>query len=922
MDDSWPPSYSTEDVHGGESSAQPAPESTNSKKRKERQQPRQLLSCRQCRQRKVKCDRTKPCSACCARGLPQECQFIVAEGAEYEPIQQSYEIRKLRLENLRLKERLRAGKVGFSDDDDEDDDDTLATPGTPRAKASTGVSRKSSQQKRFKGNEPSDNLYFGSPALASVVQEFANLNVSSQSLTHTMPRGADIYAVHGTPAFPFATMWPATPEESVPTLLTVLPPSDELYRYLDAFQRRGPGMAFPHGPNALSKKEVERFLSEPQKNASMYPDMLALLFATLAQGSQNSAFDKGGGRWKKDIIEQEQRKGDVYLAAAAHSLRMASFMNRPTLLAIQTLVTLSPYMTNSGRFLDAWTLFGSTIRLAQSMGLHRNPKVLDPVPTPDECYARQSLWWWILHVDQQFSMTLGRPLGASGIGDCPPPEPLTTNTTVLRLGTYVSQFTILARQILSSDRLTNTRIDEFTDRLRGLWDTMPETMQFDESWCNEEKELPEAPLDLVAAVFYGKVHTYLILLNRQRIENSNKRDSRQASISTQGSGMVGEPLNQASTFSPINQNPSATHNLLVSALPGPSRGREAVLASCKALITAISYWHLRIPFALLCWTMGQQAFNAGLILTLDAFETLSAENLPRIEHLHTIFKEMQEQGVHKLADLAVEYLSWGVYKIKMRCVEGGGGGGSSGMKMTVGEGVGIPPSPIFADRSGRRDPHHHGQQPHPPRPRKSRPFQYPEFCERVMDNTGMFLLEDPGLLASSPESFSPLNWVMGGKDFPDQKPGKSDGKDLTGVGASGHKSSHPPSQSISPTLEAESRPMGPPGSRPGTRPSTRPTSPTAANSPGRSIENLRFHPYARQQAGVAEPHPLAGPMALGGLQRLREPGGERRTSSAAASSVSGGAEMDIDVEEEGVLQQQQQQGQGRQGRRGPPTSRA
>ena len=50
------------------------------------------------------------------------------------------------------------------------------------------------------------------------------------------------------------------------------------------------------------------------------------------------------------------------------ALRFSSFMNRPTLLAIETLIMIGPYLTNSGRFLDAWALFGLTIRLAQSIG--------------------------------------------------------------------------------------------------------------------------------------------------------------------------------------------------------------------------------------------------------------------------------------------------------------------------------------------------------------------------------------------------------------------------------------------------------------------------------------------------------------------------------------------------------------------------
>ena len=175
-------------------------------------------------------------------------------------------------------------------------------------------------------------------------------------------------------------------------------------------------------------------------------------------------------------------------------------MSRPTLLGIQTLIMMGPYLTNSGRFLDAWTLFGTTVRLAHSIGLHRNPKFLDPAPPLRECTLRQTLWWWMLHMDQQYSVTLGRPLGISGFGDCPPPEPLTTNPTMLRLGEFINQFTILARQVLSSDGLMNVmKIDEFTDKMIGLWDTMPASLQFNESWTQQTTNLPEWPLEVISA---------------------------------------------------------------------------------------------------------------------------------------------------------------------------------------------------------------------------------------------------------------------------------------------------------------------------------------------------------------------------------------------------------------------------------------
>ena len=54
-------------------------------------------------------------------------------------------------------------------------------------------------------------------------------------------------------------------------------------------------------------------------------------------------------------------------------------MNRPTLYAIEALVMMGPYLTNSGKFLDASALFGGTIRLAQSIGCTSTFVVFDVI---------------------------------------------------------------------------------------------------------------------------------------------------------------------------------------------------------------------------------------------------------------------------------------------------------------------------------------------------------------------------------------------------------------------------------------------------------------------------------------------------------------------------------------------------------------
>ena len=142
------------------------------RRKQQSQQPRQLLSCTKCRERKVKCDRTKPCSACCARGAPKECHFV-AEGGDYAPIQQSYELRKLRAENVRLKERLRTSRASVEDDGS---DQSSESQHGDRSRASS-IKRRAARQRKFQGSEGSNSIYFGSPGLANVIADVSEVLV-------------------------------------------------------------------------------------------------------------------------------------------------------------------------------------------------------------------------------------------------------------------------------------------------------------------------------------------------------------------------------------------------------------------------------------------------------------------------------------------------------------------------------------------------------------------------------------------------------------------------------------------------------------------------------------------------------------------------------------------------------------------------
>lgn len=289
-----------------------------------------------------------------------------------------------------------------------------------------------------------------------------------------------------------------------------------------------------------------------------------------------------------------------------------------------------------------------------------------------------------MHMDMQYSMSLGKPLGISSMGDCPAPEPILRDPINQSLSNYLAQFSILGRQILSSAYLTNEQIDTFTDQLLALHETLPDLVRFDKTWLNKNKSLPGWPLDAQAGILHAKMHNFLLLLNRQRIENVRR--------------------NSEDPRAEVTPTPSASHSK--QSVP---RGRERVLKSCRALLIAFEFFQTRVQAALVCWELGQMAFNAAMILLLSMLETSDTQDLRAVERTYSTFIEMNKLGVHKLAGAAVERLG------------------------------------IILKEYRAGDP----------------------ATETVMGQQGMMLLEDPGLQGSMPESFSPLNFQMaGGADTP------------------------------------------------------------------------------------------------------------------------------------------------------------
>ena len=219
-------------------------------------------------------------------------------------------------------------------------------------------------------------------------------------------------------------------------------------------------------------------------------------------------------------------------------------------------------------------------------------------------------------------------------------------------------------------------------------------------------------ISLIRTVHYCKIHNYIILLNRQRIEN------------TRATPEYTSPSPRS--FQPVSTGPGF-HDLPFLRPHTVPRGKPMVLQSSTALLDAFVYFFKRVPVALVDWSIGQQAFNACLILLLDALETCETQNVGIVEQAYVIFLKLDQDHMHELAEMAVSRISEGLLRlreaIESKVTPPGSTRTTSLNEVAAGQKKSRKHSEVAPEESAMSD----------------------HYSESVMGNTGMILLEDPGL---------------------------------------------------------------------------------------------------------------------------------------------------------------------------------
>ncbi|CAG7960041.1 unnamed protein product [Penicillium salamii] len=86
---------------------------------------------------------------------------------------------------------------------------------------------------------------------------------------------------------------------------------------------------------------------------------------------------------------------------------LVELMDAPSITAVQTCILLGSHHVYHGRPNLSFSLLGATIKMSQSLGMHRGT----PRGEVDDIEERKRVWWTIYTWDRFASITYGRPLG-------------------------------------------------------------------------------------------------------------------------------------------------------------------------------------------------------------------------------------------------------------------------------------------------------------------------------------------------------------------------------------------------------------------------------------------------------------------------------------------------------------------------------
>ncbi|KAF1991434.1 hypothetical protein K402DRAFT_400177 [Aulographum hederae CBS 113979] len=330
--------------------------------------PRPCRSCHSCNSKKIRCDKRSPCSACTRAARP--CTYPPA-GPRIRRTKKSI-MADMAVRIAGLEKDLSHRRQGKEISREKSPSRSLRSP--------------SSARRDVLVQDGNSSQYFNEIIMSRVIEEDKNVQTVLQF--RQMPDSAYPHTIYpfnalGILSLPCPSTPPATFHPSKPAAVTLW------NLYIDGVENFI-GLKLLHVPT----DEVKVFSVVDDPRSASYED-LALNYAiyfSSAISLDDSAVPSTLGVDKQMFLLQ--CKTGLEQAAA-----YGNFLNRPTTTGLKALAIYFSALRIHNRGKGVWILNGLAIRIAQSLGLHRDGTHLSLSPFAAE--TRRRLWWHLLCRDSR-----------------------------------------------------------------------------------------------------------------------------------------------------------------------------------------------------------------------------------------------------------------------------------------------------------------------------------------------------------------------------------------------------------------------------------------------------------------------------------------------------------------------------------------
>ncbi|KAL4893626.1 phenylacrylic acid decarboxylase [Aspergillus ambiguus] len=330
-----------------------------------RRKQREAKACYPCRERKVKCDGNQPCRTCRRRDHPQICVYDIE--------QPGIRRRQPRRENS-----------------------TAQTNPNPEF-----MGRPVPSSSHAPSDHPGTYIYSGDNSIVSFLRHRTHDDASMAQEVSSVLGLQNTYST-----YPFMDV--GTAEARWRELVRIIPQRMEVLRFFQFYRQ----LAYPFNPILADLDRFELDLctylkayaggefqgDSPSEKWATDRSIghISLLLATLAAGAQYSDLE----------LPQRSQICLDFARRAFQALRLANFLFRPSCDTIQTLLILGNTIQNNGQSDAAWALLGTTVRLAQTMGMHTERSI---AYLPEQMRSKaKSIWFTIVWQDSLLSLCYDR----------------------------------------------------------------------------------------------------------------------------------------------------------------------------------------------------------------------------------------------------------------------------------------------------------------------------------------------------------------------------------------------------------------------------------------------------------------------------------------------------------------------------------